>query len=173
MLDPIFCWAEIGIWHSDAISKIHLNKGSLKVSLWEQKRERVRIDSPVLLRKAESVEWPRPQLEGNHKVWCCQRKGGHFINLFSSQQRVTPLLGLTQLHCEGGVLQGVCCSPALLITMEMGDHLETILACSPGFLFSEEWGCSGEASPQDMGSYWDCTRSLWKNPHCQLLYFKP
>lgn len=43
--DPIFCWAEICIWHSDAVSKIHLNEGSLEVSLWRQKKERVRIDS--------------------------------------------------------------------------------------------------------------------------------
>lgn len=34
VLDPIFCWAEIGIRHSDAVSKIHLNEASLEVSLW-------------------------------------------------------------------------------------------------------------------------------------------
>lgn len=88
VFDPIFCWAEIGIWNSSAVAKIHLNEGSLEVSLWWQKKQRVRIDfflfffsewdfledqstasdvsrSPggsysKRLRETESVEWCRP-----------------------------------------------------------------------------------------------------------------
>lgn len=31
--DSIFCWAEIGIWHSTTISKIHTDYWSLNVTL--------------------------------------------------------------------------------------------------------------------------------------------
>lgn len=67
VFDPIFCWAEIGIWNSSAVAKIHLNEGSLEVSLWWQKKQRVRIDFFLFY-----FFWMRLPGGSVHSLWCQQ-----------------------------------------------------------------------------------------------------
>lgn len=132
--DPIFCWAEICIRHGDAVSKIHLNEGSLEVSLWRQKK---RKGQNRLCFFWESLDqWG--DLDHNWRIVTrSDVTRGKVVTSSTcsvvSKEKVTPLLRLTQVHCEGGVLQNVCCSPAFLIARGLGDLLENILAPSPGF----------------------------------------
>lgn len=111
MLDPIFCWAEISIWNSNAISKIHLNEGSLKVSLWWQKRERVKIDSDFFFYIfILFFFWKRSP---GTSVWYYQRKGGNFINLLIRQWRESDS-SWGWLGCTVKEILSKMCSVALL-----------------------------------------------------------